>query len=89
LFSASSENKFISKNGRYPNSRSLEIAVYGDDNMTSIDKLDDEKVIKIAQMMGYNPKRSECLEKYKDQIFGMDQWDISKILFFGTTWEQY
>ncbi len=89
LFSAPPKNKLLSKNGRYLNSQSLKIAVYGDDNMTNIDKLDDDEVIKIAQTMGYDQKKSEGLEKYKDKIFGMDQWDVSKILFFGTTWEKY
>jgi hypothetical protein len=65
------------------------IAIWGDDNMTNIDKLDDDKVVEVAKNLGYDPKKSKGLEKYKAQIFEMDLWDISKVLFFGTTWEKY
>lgn len=51
--------------------------------MTTIDKLDYEKVIEIAQNMGYDPKRPAELTEYIDTISKMDLWDISKILFFG------
>ena len=51
--------------------------------MTNIDKLDSDKVLEIAQNMGYDPKKSKELKKYKTQISEMDLWDISKILFFG------
>ncbi len=57
--------------------------------MTNIDKLDDDMVLEIAQNMGYDSKKSKELKKYKTQISEMDLWDISKILFFGRTWEQY
>ena len=51
--------------------------------MTNIDKLDGDKVLDIARNMGYDPKKSKELKKYKTQISKMDLWDISKILFFG------
>jgi hypothetical protein len=51
--------------------------------MTTIDTLDPEKVIEIAQNMGYDPKRPAELNQYIDRISQMDLWDISKILFFG------
>jgi hypothetical protein len=57
--------------------------------MTNIGNEDDDKVFEVAQNMGYDPKKSKELEKYKTQISEMDLWDISKILFFGKTWEQY
>ncbi len=53
--------------------------------MTAIDKLDYEKVIEIAQNMGYDPKRPAELNQYIDRISQMDLWDISKILFFGNS----
>ncbi len=55
----------------------------GGDYMTAIDKLDYEKVIEIAQNMGYDPKKPEELNQYIDTISKMDLWDISKALFFG------
>jgi hypothetical protein len=51
--------------------------------MTNIDKLGGDKVLEIARNMGYDPKKSKDLKKYKTQISEMDLWDISKILFFG------
>ncbi len=57
--------------------------------MTNIDKLNDEKLLEIAQNMGCDVKKSAELKKYKTQISKMDPWDISKILFFGKTWDQY
>jgi hypothetical protein len=51
--------------------------------MTNIDKLGADKVLEIARNMGYDPKKSKELKKYKTQISKMDLWDISKILFFG------
>ncbi len=57
--------------------------------MTNTDKLNDEKLLEIAQNMGYDVKKSTDLANCKTQISKMDPWDISKILFFGKTWEQY
>jgi hypothetical protein len=57
--------------------------------MTILDKLDDDKLLEIARNIGYDVKKSTELTKYKTQISKMDPWDISKILFFGKTWEQY
>jgi hypothetical protein len=71
------------------NSSTKRIAIYGDDNMTNIDKMDDNIVLEIARRMGYTTKNLQELKKYKAQISEMDVWDISKILFFGSTWEQY
>ena len=51
--------------------------------MTAIDKLDYEKVVEIAQIMGYDPKKPTELNQYINKISQMDLWDISKILFFG------
>jgi hypothetical protein len=51
--------------------------------MINIKNLDGGKVLEIAQNMGYDPKKSRELEKYKTEISEMDLWDISKILFFG------
>jgi hypothetical protein len=57
--------------------------------MTNIDKLDNDKLLEVAQKMGYDPKKSNGLEEYTAQISKMDLWDRSKVLFFGTTWEKY
>lgn len=60
--------------------------------MTNIDEMDDDKILEIAQIMGYATKKLEGLndlKKYKAQISEMDIWDISKILFFGRTWERH
>jgi hypothetical protein len=51
--------------------------------MTTIDKLDSDKVIEIARNMGYDPKKPTELDQYINEISKMDLWDISKILFFG------
>jgi hypothetical protein len=56
---------------------------YGDENMNVIDTLDYEKVIEIAQNMGYDPTKPAELNNYISDISKMDLWDISKILFFG------
>ena len=56
---------------------------YGDKNMNAIDTLDYDKVIKVAQNMGYDQTKPRELNKYLDDISKMDLWDISKILFFG------
>ncbi|MCE5264948.1 MAG: hypothetical protein LLG97_15635 [Deltaproteobacteria bacterium] len=57
--------------------------------MTDVDRVDDDKVLEIANIMGYATKSGEELKKFRALIFEMDIWDISKILFFGRTWEQY
>lgn len=57
--------------------------------MPNIDKLDPDKVLEVAQKMGYDPKKSRGLEEYRTQILEMDLWDLSKALFFGPTWEKY
>ena len=57
--------------------------------MLNVDKMDDDIVLEIAQKMGYATKNLEELRKYKTEISEMDSWDVSKILFFGRTWEQY
>jgi hypothetical protein len=51
--------------------------------MTNIVKLDADRVLEIAQSMGYDPKKPTELDKYVSKISKMDLWDISKILFFG------
>jgi hypothetical protein len=56
-----------------------EIAVYGDAEMTIIDKLDDEKVNEIAN--GYNLKNSKKMEENKTRIIELDLRDVSEILF--------
>jgi hypothetical protein len=70
-------------------SSTKERSIYGDDDMTNIDKMDNDKILEIAQNMGFSTKNLEELKKFKTQISEMDIWDISKILFFGRTWEQY
>jgi hypothetical protein len=50
----------------------------------AINTLDYDKVIAVAQNMGYDPQKPAELNKYIDDISKMDEWDISKILFFGT-----
>ena len=56
---------------------------YGDYIMNTINKLDYDKVIEVAQKLGYDPKKPSELNKYINDISKMDLWDISKILFFG------
>jgi hypothetical protein len=51
-------------------------------NMTNIGKLDMDRVLEIAQSMGYDPKKPEELNEYLGKISKMDLWDISRILFF-------
>jgi len=51
--------------------------------MHTIDRLDHEKVIEVAQNMGYDPKKPTELTECINKISKMDLWDISKILFFG------
>lgn len=43
----------------------------------------EERIIEIAEKMGYDPKKPKELMKYKTIISQMDEWDISRILFFG------
>lgn len=57
--------------------------------MTILDRLDDDKLLEIAQNMGYDVEKSTELMKYKTQISKMDLWDISKVLFFGKAWKEY
>jgi hypothetical protein len=49
----------------------------------------NEKILEIAHNMGYGEKNLKEFKRLKAKIFKMDIWDISKILFFGRTWEQY
>ena len=51
--------------------------------MINIEKLGHDKVIEVAQNMGYDPEKPTELDKYINKISRMDLWDISKILFFG------
>jgi hypothetical protein len=53
--------------------------------MNTINTLNYEKVIEVAQNMGYDPKKPTELNKYISDISKMDLWDISRILFFGKT----
>jgi hypothetical protein len=58
-------------------------SVYGGDNMLNIDRLNEDRIIEVAQKMGYDPNKPRELKKYKTMISQMDEWDISRILFFG------
>jgi len=51
--------------------------------MLTIDRLDHDKVIEVAQNMGYDPKNPAELTECINKISKMDLWDISQILFFG------
>jgi hypothetical protein len=51
--------------------------------MNTMDKLDHEKIMEVAQKMGYDPTNPTDLDKYISDISKMDLWDISKTLFFG------
>jgi hypothetical protein len=51
--------------------------------MSNTDILNEERIIEVAQKMGYNPYKPKELKKYKTIISQMDEWDISRILFFG------
>jgi hypothetical protein len=66
-----------------PNSDLQELTIDGGDNMLTIDKLDHDKVIEVAQNMGYDPNKPTELAECINEISKMDLWDISKILFFG------
>ncbi len=57
--------------------------------MTTIKKLDYDKVIEVAQNMGYSSRYPKELKKYINKISKMDLWDISKILFFGAQYAKY
>jgi hypothetical protein len=50
--------------------------------MIAIDTLDYDNLMKVAQSMGYDPKKPAELNKYLTDISKLDLWDISKILFF-------
>ena len=45
--------------------------------------MDNDEVLEVAQIMGYDPKKQTDLNKYINDISKIDEWDISKILFFG------
>jgi hypothetical protein len=51
--------------------------------MLNTDILNEESIIEIAEKMGYDPNKPKELMKYKTIISQMDEWDISRILFFG------
>lgn len=51
--------------------------------MLNIDRLNEDKIIEVAQKMGYDPNKPKELQKCKTIISQMDEWDISRILFFG------
>ncbi len=46
--------------------------------------LDYDQVIKIAQIMGYDPKKPTELTGYIMKISKMDSWEISRILTVHT-----
>lgn len=50
--------------------------------------LDYDQVIKVAQIMGYDPEKPNELNEYIEKISKMDSWEISKILFFGVKKEE-
>ena len=50
--------------------------------MPNIDKLDDEKVMKIDNSFGFELKKSKKTEKNKTRILELDLRDVSEILFF-------
>ena len=50
--------------------------------------LDYDQMIKVAQIMGYDPKKPTELNEYIKKISKMDSWEISKILFFGVRNEE-
>ena len=50
--------------------------------------LDHDQIIKVAQIMGYDPKKPTELNEYIKKISKMDSWEISKILFFGVKNEE-
>ena len=50
--------------------------------------LDYDQIIKVAQIMGYDPKKPTELNEYIKKISKMDSWEISKILFFGVRNEE-
>jgi hypothetical protein len=51
--------------------------------MSYLNILNVDKMIEVAQKMGYDPNKPKELKKYKTIISQMDEWDISRILFFG------
>jgi len=50
--------------------------------------LDYDQMIKVAQIMGYDPKKPTELNEYIKKISKMDSWEVSKILFFGVRNEE-
>ncbi|MDD4664065.1 MAG: hypothetical protein PHD83_05305 [Caldisericia bacterium] len=51
--------------------------------MLAIDKLEHDKIIEVAQIMGYDSAKPTELNQYINDISKMDLWDISRIIFFG------
>jgi len=51
--------------------------------MSNLNILKEGKIIEVAQEMGYDPNKPKELKKYKTIISQMDEWEISRILFFG------
>jgi hypothetical protein len=66
----------------------MKIINFGDHNMNAINKLGYKKIIEVARNMGYDPQKPTELNKYINDIAKMDEWDISKILFFSGTPKQ-
>jgi hypothetical protein len=77
----STQSNLNSRPDRLP----FKLTGYGDHSMNALNTLDHDKVIEIAQNMGYDPEKPTELNKYINDISKMDLWDISKILFFGRT----
>ncbi|MCE5261956.1 MAG: hypothetical protein LLG97_00310 [Deltaproteobacteria bacterium] len=44
--------------------------------------LDYDQVMKVAQVLGYDPRKPAELDEYIRIISRMDSWDITRILFF-------
>jgi len=51
--------------------------------MSNLNILKEDKIIEVAQKMGYDPNKPKELKKCKTIISQMDEWEISRILFFG------
>ena len=50
--------------------------------------LNDDQIIKIARIMGYDPMKPAELNGYIKKISEMDSWEISKLLFFDAQNEE-
>jgi len=57
------------------------ITAYGDNNMSDIDKLDDDKVARIANRLGYDLKNSKNIEENGTSILELDLRDVFELLF--------